>query len=175
MKYPLYTIFLIIIASLVSIPIFVFLPLPIQKLFPQLENIILLNPLRGVIGVIIIVSMFTRYVLTMKYHELAHWCEAAKYHTLTNPRIAKDSHFECDNWKDFTGEKENICKIAQAGIKFDIKNNITELLLSLFELWIIPFVIIFMIGSAIPVKFSDTFATDGYWSIHTEEFIESKL
>ena len=104
----------------------------------------------------------------MEYHEKAHWEEAAKYHILDNPRMT-NSHFDWDNKEVF--DLEEIRLIALAGIKFDIKNNIAWLLLGLLEPLTIPFFILtMMFGNAIPVKFSERSATDGYWYLHSNEF-----
>lgn len=169
----LYLTILATTACSIAILILIFVPSPMIML---LQFIIVENQkhFRIVIGVLIVMYKVIHYLLTMKYHELAHWEEAAKYHILKNPSIT-DSHFECANWEDFINEKEKIRKVTKAGIMFDIKNNMTGLLLSLMEPWIIPFIMLFSFGNAFPIKFSEKSATDAYWSRHTEEFIKSKL
>lgn len=174
MKKILFYICLMLTGFLSITLILILLEVPILQLYSQFANASATISLNRFIGIGIIALTFMHTILTMKYHELAHWEEASKYHTLINPKIT-NSHFDCDNWQDFVNEKENIRKIAMAGILFDIKNNITGLILSFFEPWTIPCVMIFLFGNAIPIKFSKYFATDGYWSRHTEEFMQSKL
>lgn len=106
-----------------------------------------------------------------KKHEKAHWKEAAKYHKLINPKMT-NNHFDCDNWEEFLPEE--IKNVALAGIKFDMKSNVLFLLLAFIQPLTVVLTFVLMFWNAVPVRFSENSATDGYWYLHPDEFLASK-
>lgn len=109
------------------------------------------------------------WCLMYKRHEKAHAKKAASYHELINSKTT-DSHFNWDNKTDFS--LEEIKQVALAGILFDIKYNAITGIVIFFEPYAIVFTLIMMFGNAIPIKFSDNDATDGYWYLYPEEFLQ---